>query len=199
MSTVKYAIGFDGKSIETTVTREAPAVTQWLTGIISANSGKPNVVVGLDVEWKPQHVSGVSSKAAIVQLCLDTKCLIIQLLHMNEGVAQSLKDFLVNPGFTFAGVGIEADVTKLKNDYGLAGNVKTADVGELAVKKWSGLGNKPGLQELASRIVGLNVTKPNDVTVSNWEANTLTKEQVEYATIDAYASFKLGHKLLLEN
>ncbi|MCD7448615.1 hypothetical protein HAX54_044869 [Datura stramonium] len=71
-------------------------------------------------------------------------------------------------------------------------------VSVLAKNKWPGRYSRPGLKDLAYEICGLLVVAKH-VCQSNWEARVLTNVQVEYACIDAYASYKIGHKLLMEN
>lgn len=87
------------------------------------------VVVGLDIEWRP-HESWMSNKSATLQLCIDEKCLILQLLYLDE-VPESLKDFLNSSKFTFVGIEVADDVKKLKNEYGL-NCAKSADIRAMA-------------------------------------------------------------------
>jgi 3'-5' exonuclease len=42
----------------------------------------------------------------------------------------------------------------------------------------------------------VNLPKDRTVTLSNWEANPLTDEQVQYAAWDAWASLEVGRRLL---
>lgn len=115
-----------------------------------------------------------------------------------DDIPQSLKDFVANPNFTFVGIEVGGDIEKLKNEYGLE-CAKSADVRELAKRKWPGRFRRPGLKDLALEVAGIYMKKPKHVSMSNWEARVLNENQVEYACIDAYASYKLGHKLLIEN
>ncbi|KAJ0462277.1 putative DNA helicase [Helianthus annuus] len=191
----KYHVRYDGKTIETTLTTKATITKQWVDDILSAHANDTMVVVGLDVEWRPHHIRSMSNKSATLQLCIDTKCLILQLFYMDE-IPESLKSFLLNPKFTFVGIEVEDDILKLKNEYGLDCS-KSADIRAAAMKKWPGRFRRPGLKDLAKDVLGLHMKKPKHVCMSNWEARELNESQVEYACVDAYASYKIGHRLFV--
>ncbi|KAK6931959.1 hypothetical protein RJ641_001583 [Dillenia turbinata] len=56
------------------------------------------------------------------------------------------------------------------------------------------------LKDLASEASSnLYMEKQKHVCLRNWEFIVLSKQQVEYACIDTYSSYKIGHKLLVEN
>ncbi|KAL3538290.1 hypothetical protein ACH5RR_001656 [Cinchona calisaya] len=195
-STSKYSITYDGKTIETTLTDKATITDEWVQEILSLYSNKPTVV-GLDIEWRPHQISSMSNKSATLQLCINDKCLILQLFYMDD-IPQSLKDFLADPNFTYVGIEVADDVAKLKNEYGLECS-RSEDIKALAMRRWPGRFRRPGLKDLAWEVVGLYMKKPKHVCMSNWEARVLNDNQVEYACIDAYASYKIGHKLIMEN
>ncbi|KAF3438669.1 hypothetical protein FNV43_RR21433 [Rhamnella rubrinervis] len=92
-------------------------------------AGRPTVV-GLDIEWRPYQNSWMSNKSATLQLCINDKCLIVQLFYIDY-IPQSLKDFLMNPKFTFVGVGVGDDIDKLRTEYGLP-CMRSADIREMA-------------------------------------------------------------------
>ncbi|MED6206368.1 hypothetical protein PIB30_026073 [Stylosanthes scabra] len=195
-STSKYTINYDGKEIETTVSDKGAIVDQWVQEIELRYAGKSSVVIGLDVEWRPTSTPYTSNTSATLQLCIDDKCLIVQLFYI-DNLPLSLKNFLINPKFTFVGIEVGDDISKITNEYGLNCGAR-ADIRELAKKKWPFRFRRPGLKDLAKDVVGLIMKKPKHVSMSNWEARVLSIEQIEYGSIDAYASYKIGHKLLME-
>ncbi|OMO64016.1 hypothetical protein CCACVL1_22099 [Corchorus capsularis] len=189
-------VSFSGKNIETTVTDHASVVDAWVSNIRSMYNGQ-QIVVGLDSEWRPHHISYLSNKTAVLQLCIETKCLIIQLFYLQQ-IPQSLKSFLGDPNVTFVGVEVARDAEKLRNEYGLQCS-RTADVRELAMNRWPWkFYRKPGLKDIASIVVGLSMPKPMHVCKSDWQSRDLDRLQIEYACIDAYASYRIGHRLLKE-
>lgn len=191
-----HAISIDNKVIQTTVTHSGAEVDSWVRSILTLYGGR-DMIVGLDCEWRPTFISGTSNTTATLQLCIGTKCLILQLFYMDY-IPQSFKDFLLDPSVTFVGVEVDGDVLKLSNEYGLRCK-NTSDIRDLAYSFWPNRWyRKPGLKALASDIVGLYMPKPIHVCQSNWEARNLSIQQLEYATLDGYASCRIGQRLLKE-
>lgn len=189
----RYTVNFQGNVIEATVTDKASAVDQWISSI---RTSCPNqTIAGLDCEWRPTFSSILKNKTATLQLCIDTKCLIVQMFYLDY-IPQSLKSLFSDTNFSFVGAEVQDDALKLFDEYGLS-VAQTCDIQALAMTRWpTYFMRKPGLKQLAETVVGLYMQKPLHVCRSNWEARSLTMEQIEYACIDAYASFRIGRKLL---
>ncbi|CAK9181074.1 unnamed protein product [Ilex paraguariensis] len=64
------------------------------------------------------------------------------LFYMDE-IPQSLKSILADSNFTFAGVEVANDISKLKNEYGLE-CCNSVDIRELAKNRWPGRFRRPG-------------------------------------------------------
>ena len=47
--------------------------------------------------------------------------------------------------------------------------------------------DKKGLQQLLQSELQIHVSKPKQVQCSNWENQTLSKDQIRYAALDAWA------------
>ena len=194
--TTKLLVQFSGSTIEATVTVKASVAEYWIHQIQSMYNGQ-QIIVGLDCEWKPPIMQSMSNRTATLQLCVDTKCLILQMFYVDY-IPQSIKSFLSDPNVTFVGVEVGDDVLKLRDEYGLH-CTSTSDIQALAMARWPRkFFVKPGLKFLAREVVGLYMQKPMHICQSNWEARVLDAEQIEYACIDAYASYRIGHKLLKE-
>ncbi|XAR61437.1 DNA helicase [Bertholletia excelsa] len=145
-------------------------------------------------EFNRHPIRSICGKITTLQVCLDTKCLLLQLLHMHH-LPESIKCFLADPVFTFVGMDIHHNITKLCNEYGLACS-KMVDIRALAKTSFPISFHKPGLKTLADEVLGLYMEKPMDVCRSNWEARVFDERQIEYACIDAYASCRIGARLL---
>ncbi|KAL8142727.1 hypothetical protein V2J09_015759 [Rumex salicifolius] len=184
-----HAIELGGEIIETILTATGSTITNWINEISSAYSHINFIVVGLDIEWKPNRRRYEENRAATLQLCVGNKCLIVQLIHV-DSIPRSLGDFLSSTRHIFVGVGVESDLAKLEEDYGLVCN-SHRDVRRVALDTWQDgiLSRCPGLKELADVVAGISVDKPKRVTMSNWEKWILADDQIRYACIDAYASF----------
>ncbi|RZB52745.1 Werner Syndrome-like exonuclease [Glycine soja] len=179
--------------IHTLLTSDPSRVASWLPN----NDGvrrRNNLMVGLDVEWRPNYQP---NPVATLQLCIGHRCLIFQIIHA-PSIPAALISFLANPNITFFGVGIRADAEKLLVDYNLhVANVR--DLRPLAVERLSRAFypdvSQAGLATLARHVLGVAVEKPQWITRSRWDDRRLTKEQVQYATIDAFLSYEIGRQL----
>ena len=79
-------------------------------------------------------------------------------------------------------------------DYGLkVANV--VDLRSLAVEMGNRDLRNAGLKGLARAVLGMEIHKPRSVTLSRWDREWLTYEQVQYACIDAFLSFEIGRCL----
>ncbi|KAK6148993.1 hypothetical protein DH2020_016518 [Rehmannia glutinosa] len=54
---------------------------------------------------------------------------------------------------------------------------------------------KFGLKALVKEVIGAEMEKPNDITLSRWDNLELSRRQVGYACLDAYFSFEIGRVL----
>ncbi|XP_042519446.1 Werner Syndrome-like exonuclease [Macadamia integrifolia] len=194
-----YCVTFFGDQIRTTLTRVASVVDHWIADIRRVHQEKfdqKQLVVGLDLEWRPSFSRSVEHRVAVLQLCVEGNCLIFQLLYADR-IPTSLIEFLSNPSLTFVGVGIQGDVEKLLVDHEL-NVVNTVDLRSLAAKKLSIPELRDaGLKELTREVLGKEIGKPRKVTMSRWDAEWLTYDQVQYASLDAFLSFQIGKNLIL--
>jgi len=90
------------------------------------------------------------------------------------------------------------DISMLKKSYELECN-KGTNVFWLAKKKWCDRISSGLLKYLAKELVDLDMEKSIVsiiVCKSNWKVKKLIEEQVKYACIDVYASFKIGKIML---
>ncbi|KAI3460741.1 hypothetical protein Pfo_017404 [Paulownia fortunei] len=121
-------------------------------------------------------IRSMSNKIAILQLCVDTKCLVLQLLHMDY-IPQSIRDFLCDPHTTFVGL---TYIFLAKRLFPVS---------------YKG---RPSLKALAYGVVGLSMRKCSKICnyKGDWESIVIDKELVEQACTDVYASYSIAHKLL---
>ena len=76
-------VRFGHDAITTTVTSSGKAVECRITEVLSArriDGSRYDMVAELDVEWRPSY-RGKQNPIATLQLCVDRRCLIFQLLH----------------------------------------------------------------------------------------------------------------------
>ncbi|KAE9444934.1 hypothetical protein RHGRI_010718 [Rhododendron griersonianum] len=193
-----YDVNFYHNKIHTLVTHTPSFVDSWISETLSLHTPypfrAPSLLVGLDIEWRPNRASNQDNPAATLQLCVDQRCLIFQLIY-SPSIPGSLINFLTNPAHTFVGVGIQEDVEKLTGDYGLT----VANAVDLRVLAADAYGTRElrnaGLTILARQVLGAEVVKPKSVTMSRWDSEFLYPNQVQYACIDAFVSFEIGKSL----
>ncbi|KAH7838150.1 hypothetical protein Vadar_022630 [Vaccinium darrowii] len=190
-------VSFSGEIIETTVADKTSVADDWVHNALSTHAGKRIILVGLDCKFSPHPISRMSGKISTLQLCLCTKCRVLQLLHMNE-FPQSIKTFLSMPSITFVGIKIHENTHKLWKEYQLICN-KKMDVRALA-KIWFPISfhGTPSLRALAYEVAGLCMRKTEKPYKCDWEARVLDDKLIEHACIGAYACYRIANKLLQE-
>nr|TKW15790.1 hypothetical protein SEVIR_5G261200v2 [Setaria viridis] len=175
------AVTFGQDVITTTVTSSGRAVERWISEVLSVHRPggiRYDVVVGLDIEWRP-NFRGPQNPTATLQLCVDRRCLIFQLLHADY-LPVGLGRFLGDRTIRFFGRRPRPGVA---NAVDLRGRVAEYM-------------DRPDLRQAGLRaIVGADLVKPRRVTMSRWDARRLSDEQIGYACIDAFVSSEVARKL----
>ncbi|XP_011040699.1 PREDICTED: Werner Syndrome-like exonuclease [Populus euphratica] len=195
-----YDVNFFDDKIRTLVTHTPSFVNTWIAETQQKlhqnnNPADHPLLVGLDIEWRPNRMRQTENPVATLQISTGKDCLIFQLLHCPTGIPQSLYDFLSNKNYTFVGVGIEGDVEKLVEDYdvsmGNAVDLRVLAAEKLGAEKWK----NSGIKSLVKEILGKQIEKPKRVTMSRWDNEWLTGAQVQYACLDAFLCYKIGENL----
>ncbi|KAM7463243.1 hypothetical protein LguiA_031364 [Lonicera macranthoides] len=195
-----YDVTFFDDTIKTLVTRTPCLVFTWISDMKHLHHQRlRRLTVGLDIEWLPNSCRNqVPNPPATLQLCVGSNCLIFQLLFAPE-IPQSLKNFLADTNYTFVGVEIDRDVEKLRDSYGLEVQ-NTVDLRGLAADRTGKDGMRSrGLVNIAKEVLGKDFEKPKNVSWSNWAADWLSLDQIQYACVDAFVSFEIGKKLKASN
>ena len=170
--------------------READDLLQsWLQAGLA---GTMHPVFGLDVEW----VRGQS--ASLMQLSCGNKCLLLRLCHM-PAPPRALALLLRDERVLKVGVGVHHDMERLERwmcekgtsthqpeSPSLRGAV---DIVPLA-RTLCGCEGR-GLAQIALDVLGEKVHKATHVRCSNWEEDTLSHAQAEYAAEDANLPLKI--------
>ena len=177
----------EASSVEVVYTNDVFEAESWLRDHITVCSAR---VVGFDIEWRPQFVSkrdgGTENQTAVLQLGVDTSCLVLHIYHMSE-LPRLLVSVLRDENILKVGVGIEEDALKLRRHRGLVCEGMT-DIQTMVTRE---SGQKFGLKALAQLFLGIELEKSKKVTRSNWENLPLTLRQIEYAALDAWAGLKI--------
>ncbi|KAI3511578.1 hypothetical protein L1887_18733 [Cichorium endivia] len=146
--------------------------------------------IGFDIEWRPSFKKGVKpGKTAVLQICADsTRCHVFHIIH--SGFPENLKSLLGDSNSMKVGVGIAGDARKVFNDHNVCVD-GLKDLSYLANQKLGGQPKLWGLSSLTETLACKQVLKPSKIRLGNWEANPLSKEQLNYAATDAFVSWHL--------
>ncbi|XP_047961564.1 uncharacterized protein LOC125206339 [Salvia hispanica] len=195
---ITHLVKFEGKIIETTVTNKANVADDWIQSIkrlLKQHQGLK--IIGMGCKFIHHPILSMSNKTALLQLCFQTKALILQLLHI-DSIPQSMMDFLSDSNTTFVGIDIRNNSRKLLEEHAVHVS-RMVDIHFLA-EKWFPVSyrGKPSMRALAYCIVGFSVRKcrSNANIKGDWESRILDTELVEQACVDAYTSYIIAHKLL---
>lgn len=155
-------------------------------------------VLGLDCEWL--STKGKVSMVSLLQMAsYSGRCILVRLLpfrNAQQPFPQGLIEVLRDPYILKVGVGCYEDGKRLTRDYGLS-LVCTVDLRYLALRqKKTTLNNGLSLKSLAADLLNITLDKSLELRCSDWEADTLTPEQMCYAARDAQVSVALFFCLL---
>lgn len=159
------------------MTSSAVEVEGWLKDHLPGETA-----LGVDIEWKPSFNQAKPNKAALLQLATPRSVLLYQLRHLHKAPQQnSLKDVLLNHQILKVGVGVKDDLLRLQSDYGLhfAGY---RDIGTTTKRLRPGL-VRTGLASIFESYFGVDIPKPKDIQMSNWEATVLNSSQIQVSII----------------
>lgn len=144
-------------------------------------------ILGFDTESKPSFKKGRNNGIALVQLSDEKTALIIRVKEV--GLPNELVAILENEKIVKVGAAIRDDLKGLKSirNFNPKGFV---DLQQIAVNY-----NIEGqsVRKLAAIVLGVRVSKSQQL--SNWEAESLSFAQIDYAATDAWVCREIFLKL----
>lgn len=150
----------------------------------AVNYLKQQKIVGVDTETKPSFKRGKVHKVALLQISTEDTCFLFRLNRI--GMPASLQEFLKNDTLKI-GLSLKDDfmmLQKRKDVHAEEGNwIELQDyVCHFGIEDRS-------LQKIYANLFGKKISKSQ--RLSNWEADTLTEAQMQYAATDAWACVKI--------
>lgn len=141
-------------------------------------------IVGVDTETRPSFKRGTIHKVALMQISTEDTCFLFRLNRI--GMPVSLQEFLQSDVLK-VGLSLKDDfqvIRRRKDVHAEEGNwIELQDyVGRFGIDDRS-------LQKIYANLFGQKISKSQ--RLSNWEAETLTESQQQYAAIDAWACVKI--------
>jgi len=139
--------------------------------------------VGFDTETRPTFRKGQSHKVCLMQLATGDECFLFRLNKI--GFSDKIREFLENENVTKIGLSTKDDFNSLHKlgEFTPGGFVELQSL----VKDYEIADNS--LQKIYAIIFNQRIAKGQRLT--NWEAETLTESQQNYAAIDAWACLRI--------
>ena len=145
---------------------------------------KTQQIVGVDTETRPSFKRVMTHKVALLQIATSDVCFLFRLNRI--GIPKSLQDFLMSDTLK---VGLS-----LKDDFMMLHRRKDVHAEE---GNWIDLQDYVGrfgmddrsLQKIYANLFGKKISKSQ--RLSNWEAESLTESQMNYAATDAWACVEI--------
>ena len=144
---------------------------------------KEHNTLGFDTETRPSFKKGISHSVALMQISTLTDCYLIRINKI--GMPSTLRMFLEDGTITKVGL-------SLKDDFGVIHKGYDAEMsGFVDLQKIVPTFNiaDASLQKIYAILFDKRISKGQ--RLSNWEADTLSGAQQEYAAIDAWACLKI--------
>jgi len=167
----EYATGNRKVSIVKTTQELALAIT----------SLKKTKLIGFDSEQKPTFKKGEkANKISLIQLANADECYLVQVLQIKD--ITPLLEFIRDRNFVKIGINLVGDKKALYDEYKI--HMKgTLDLDGVLTKLTSK--NSIGAKKVAKVFLKKNLLKSKKMSVSNWEAEELSQNQIKYASEDA--------------
>ncbi len=147
--------------------------------------------VGYDTESRPVFKKGKPpSGIALIQIATREKCFLFQMRQLTN--ISPLLELLKCDDIKKIGVGINNDNTTIFQNFGC----KISNVVDLN-KVFQEVGNKRtiGSKQMVARVLKKNLEKKRKLSLSNWELKSLSQQQIEYASDDAFSALEVFLKL----
>ncbi|BCS83118.1 putative 3'-5' exonuclease [Cotonvirus japonicus] len=175
------------------VTRDEDMCNTWITeNIFNVEITK----IGLDTET---IITGQQEKTSIVQISTGQKNIIIQvnsMAHLPDKFVELLSDKLI----TKIGVAIGFDVNSLCKWFDLKCVNSVLDLSDLSklLPEFSTEKQNIGLKTLAATMLDVYLDNKDlcDVKKSDWNADILSKQQINYAIADSFISLLIYEKIM---
>jgi len=146
-------------------------------------------VIGFDCESKPSFKKGIINRVSLIQLANADMAVLIRIY--SSRLPDEVIHLLESKKVFKAGIGITHDMTKLNPQ----NKIKPHSLIDLNVMAQKAGFIGIGARKLCAALLGFNINK--SAQISNWEADILSKQQIQYAATDAWICYEIYHKLAL--
>lgn len=187
MTTDRYSIAITKQQVSELPTVEFPGCITLIETRADLDEAvrflRTQQVVGFDTETKPSFKKGQVNKVSLIQISTADHCFLIRL--NKTGFTESLQEFMECTDIVKVGLSLKDDFHVLhrtapfepKNFIDLQDMVKDYRIADSS------------LQKIYAILCGGRISKSQRLT--NWEAPSLTPQQMIYASIDAWACLRI--------
>lgn len=177
-----YFRAIDDEYIKSLPVKTFPGAIHLIDNPADFNSIRPAImaepILGFDTETRPSFKKGRYHQVALLQLATRDQAFLFRLNKTH--LPKFIIDILEDTSITKVGVALKDDLTGLKKVI----NMEPAGFIDLQqFVKLYGIEDN-GLKKLAANILGIRISKKSQT--SNWELDSLSREQLEYAATDAW-------------
>ncbi|KAJ3278304.1 hypothetical protein HDU76_009951, partial [Blyttiomyces sp. JEL0837] len=172
------------------------AVATFLTSLLS-HSGSPSspqvFAIALDAEW---NVTGIgygkfqSGQVAVIQIATASQKKYIK----DQLMIRQPKAVMSSENIVKASRKVQGDINHIFKDHCKADKSVSKGViqlGRFCKEHGFITYGRSSLEHLCAEVPKVKLGKREDVRISDWEADTLNTEQVRYAALDVWASFRI--------
>lgn len=142
-------------------------------------------------EWTKNNKYDAS--VCVLQIANESSCLILDMTKLGPVLPSTLGDILTSNNWIKMGVGIDLDIKYLSDNFDLGQCSGHMDIKNLAIISGSKF---PSLEKVNDAMGFTHLDKTLD-SMRDW-SKPLTVNQLKYAANDAFASYKIGKKMLHE-
>lgn len=148
---------------------------------------RQETIIGIDTETKPMFKRGQKHAVALLQVATQAK---VYLFRLNKiGLPQNLAEVMADAKIRKVGIALKDDFVALRSRTTFEPN-HVVDLNTLCQENGF---TSIGAKKLAALILGFRISKRQQT--SNWEAETLSQAQMEYAATDAWICREIILKL----
>lgn len=149
---------------------------------------KTQPILGFDSETKPSFTKGKSNNVCLIQLSTLSTCYLFRI-NKDEMLPEIIEEIMKNEEITKIGLSLKDDFTGINKLQKFKPN-NCIDL-QKYVKQFGITDNS--LSKIYAIIFNKKISKSQRLT--NWEAETLTEKQKNYAALDAWAALVIYQQL----
>ena len=185
-------IKFEGKIVVSSNENEASFLCNEM---ISQNRSNVNssekCVVGFDCEWDINNRHPKSVITDLVQICCSEDTVFLFHLARMNSFPTGLREIVENAKFIKTGVNVSGDVFRLQRQFNLSNVGSDVKDLEMMANKVLKSNQNWSLDRLCLHVLNKQLPKTQSIRCGNWSDFSLSAEQIKYAALDAYVSWKL--------